>query len=318
MSIHHPHDKLFRAVFSDPIEATSFFEAYLPEALKKYIDWKTLVPKENSFVDEEFKHVESDLWYQVKLKDSENDLFLYILFEHQSKPDKFMRFRLLKYMCRIWDESLKDYPKQDGLIPILPIVFYQGETNWNYSNEFSDLFLYMIPGANFYPAFKHVLIDQSRFQNHDIKGDIKAKIAQLLMRAAFHGNIREIFDLLGKLIAKLPETGGINYIRVFIFYLVATQESKTVVEFADLMQKHHSTDFGGQMVTLAQEWFSEGEARGEKRGEVKGKLEIIENFLKTGIGWDIIYKATGINQESFQELKKKLQSFGSNYKSDDV
>jgi Putative transposase, YhgA-like len=32
-SIHQPHAKLFETVFSDPVEAVSFFQAYLPDAL---------------------------------------------------------------------------------------------------------------------------------------------------------------------------------------------------------------------------------------------------------------------------------------------
>jgi hypothetical protein len=53
-SIHQPHAKLFETVFSDPVEAVSFFQAYLPDALTTRIDWNTLVLKENSFIDEEF------------------------------------------------------------------------------------------------------------------------------------------------------------------------------------------------------------------------------------------------------------------------
>jgi predicted transposase/invertase (TIGR01784 family) len=102
-SIHQPHAKLFETVFSDPVEAVSFFQAYLPDAMTARIDWNTLVLKENSFIDEEFHGSESDILFQAKLKDMGEDIFLYVLFEHQSKPDKWVRFRLLKYMCRIWD-----------------------------------------------------------------------------------------------------------------------------------------------------------------------------------------------------------------------
>ncbi|MBV7329498.1 Rpn family recombination-promoting nuclease/putative transposase [Chloroflexi bacterium TSY] len=44
-----------------------------------------------------------------------------MLFDHQSSPDKWMAFRLLKYRCRIWDESFKEEPKPQMLRPILPL-----------------------------------------------------------------------------------------------------------------------------------------------------------------------------------------------------
>ena len=53
------------------------------------------------------------------------------------------------------------------------------------------------------------------------------------------------------------------------------------------------------MITAAQEWFNEG--------VVKGQIEIIENFLKAGVTWDIVYKATDFDENSFHELKQKLQ-----------
>jgi len=69
------------------------------------------------------------------------------------------------------------------------------------------------------------------------------------------------------------------------------------------------------MVTLAQEWFFEGMSKGRLEGrlegEKRGEIKVIENLLKSGISWDVIYKATGINQAGFQELKEKLQNLQS-------
>jgi predicted transposase/invertase (TIGR01784 family) len=221
-----------------------------------------------------------------------------VLFEHQSKPDKWVRFRLLKYMCRIWDASFKEFPKQKKLIPVLPAVFYQGNSRWNYSTQFSDLFHDKLKDLDFIPRFSHFLTDQSGFSNDEIRGALKVRIAQLLMKAAFHGKIREIFSILSALMSELPENGGIRYVRVFIRYIAATQKRKTVDEFTEIMKKH-SERIGENMITAAQEWFNEG--------VVKGQIEIIENFLKAGVTWDIVYKATDFDENSFHELKKKLQ-----------
>ena len=82
--------------------------AYLPAALAERLDWSTLKLAETSFVDEALQESESDLLYTIQVAETAEPAYLYLLFEHQSKPDPWMRFRLLKYMCRIWDESFKE------------------------------------------------------------------------------------------------------------------------------------------------------------------------------------------------------------------
>ncbi|MCP4107405.1 MAG: Rpn family recombination-promoting nuclease/putative transposase, partial [Desulfobacteraceae bacterium] len=251
--IQNPNDKLIRTVFSDPAEAGSFFQAYLPESLTERIDWNTLTLKETSFVDEEFRDSESDLLFHAMLKktgkeEKQGEIFLYLLFEHQSTPQKWMRFRVLKYKCRIWDESFKEFPKQKGLVPIVPVVFYQGKTAWNYETKFSDLYLCEMPDMSFAPEFRHFLVDQSGWADDEIRGTLKAKIAQLLIKAKYHGKLIRMFRKLVRLLSKLPETGGINFMRVFLIYIIETQEQETVSEFAKLMKKQ-SKKMEGEMTT---------------------------------------------------------------------
>jgi hypothetical protein len=74
--------------------------------------------------------------------------------------------------------------------------------------------------------------------------------------------------------------------------------------------KKQSERIGENMITAAQEWFNEGynECYNEcfNEGLVK-QIEIIEKLLKAGVTWDIIYTATDFDENSFLELKKKLQ-----------
>ena len=176
----HPHDRLFRTVFSDPTEAATFLQAHLPATLVNRLEWSNLALVETSFVDEALRESESDLLYTAPMKGSEQGAYLYLLFEHQSKPDKWMRFRLLKYMCHIWDESFKANPEQIELSPILPVVFYQGANRWHYSSEFADLFPMSERNERFLPRFVHHLIDQSGIAPDAVKGGLKAQVGLLL------------------------------------------------------------------------------------------------------------------------------------------
>lgn len=40
--VHHPHDMLFKAVFSDPEEAAAFLQEHLPADVSESLDWSTL------------------------------------------------------------------------------------------------------------------------------------------------------------------------------------------------------------------------------------------------------------------------------------
>ena len=94
--IHQPHDRLFRAVFSDPGEAVSLLQAALPDMLRHNFDWTTLTLVDGTCVDEDLQGSQSDLLYQIEHTESGQSVSMYMLFEHQSSPDPWMRFRLLR------------------------------------------------------------------------------------------------------------------------------------------------------------------------------------------------------------------------------
>ena len=197
-SVQHPHDKLFRTVFADTEEAAGFLRVHLPASLAERVAWSTLALVETSFVDEALRESESDLLYTVQMKESGENAFLYLLFEHQSQPDAWMRFRLLKYMCRIWDESFKQNPEQSELPLILPVVFYQGVSEWRHSTEFADLFPAGERAHDFLPRFAHHLIDQSGLAPEAVQGGLKARVAQLLLMAAYRAQVQEALRLAAR------------------------------------------------------------------------------------------------------------------------
>ena len=49
--MHQPHDKLFKAGFSDPETTAGFLNSQLPPALTAAIDWSSLHLEPSSFID---------------------------------------------------------------------------------------------------------------------------------------------------------------------------------------------------------------------------------------------------------------------------
>ena len=127
--IHHPHDHLFKRVFGVPAEVASFLQARLPQSLCRSLRWSTLRRHPASYVDPHLRDTVSDLLFEITHAEPGADqapLWLYLLFEHQSTPDFWLRLRLLGYCCRIWERARRERKDARYLRPILPLVFYQG------------------------------------------------------------------------------------------------------------------------------------------------------------------------------------------------
>ncbi len=108
--LHQPHDHLFRLVFADPEETAAFLRARLPDSYQRGILWSSLSRAPGSFVDQELRGSVTDLLFEVRSAAAAPRQWLYLLFEHQSQPDRWMALRLLRYCCRIWEADRRDTP----------------------------------------------------------------------------------------------------------------------------------------------------------------------------------------------------------------
>lgn len=105
-----PHDRFTRSLMTNKKVVEEFFKANLPAHIQKAIDFSSIKPRKESFIDDHLKLQIADLLYDVKFHDQPG--FLYILIEHASKADPLLPFRLLKYMVAIMDHHLKTTKEQ--------------------------------------------------------------------------------------------------------------------------------------------------------------------------------------------------------------
>ena len=54
-----------------------------------------------------------------------------------------------------------------------------------------------------------------------------------------------------------------------------------------------------------QEGRLEGQREGRLEGRSEGRLETIDGFLRTGVDWSLIERATGIGEQEYQKLKSR-------------
>lgn len=302
--IHHPHDAMVRAVLSDVAEARSFLQVHLSDEVSQALNWSTLKLLDGSFVDADLRESEADLLYEVEHISGEASVWVYVLLEHQSTPDRWMRWRLLRYCCRIWEQSFRDYPDQRDLRAIVPLVFYQGERRWSYSTEFADLFAESVRDWPGVLRFSHGLIDQSGMQPEEAQGELKARVMQLLLLAAYHPELAwmERIAELWTSLSSHPPSGGINYVRIFALYILSTQEPAAAQSFRGVLRRY-APEAGDELMTYAQELLAEG----REEGRLEERVQMIENLLREGVTWSVIERVSGLNETQFQALKQQVR-----------
>ncbi|MGC8482936.1 MAG: Rpn family recombination-promoting nuclease/putative transposase [Thermodesulfobium sp.] len=117
------------------MDTRTFIGRFFPKDIRKHIDLDSVKLIDNKKLTKGYKKYQLDLSFDCKFKGKESKF--YLIFEHKSGLDKFVLLQILSYMVVTWETNLK---QNKDLIPIIPIIFYQGKEKWNMSDEFSDQF----------------------------------------------------------------------------------------------------------------------------------------------------------------------------------
>ena len=182
--------------------------------------------------------------------------------------------------------------------------FYNG---WNHSTEFADLFPEAVRSLPWVPRFTHELLDQTTLEPEAVTGNVKGRIAQLLMMVAFGRHVDAALDWAARWTLSLHQAeGGVDEFRRFIAYLGNVQDDGSIIETFGEALERHGLDLKGEIMTYAEQLLAEGEAKGEAKGEQRAKVQIVEGLLRAGVTWEVIETATGLTEAGFQELQAQL------------
>ena len=309
-SLHQPHDHLFRLVFADSEETAAFLRARLPDSLRRRFLWSSLRRAPGSFVDQQLRGSVSDLLFEVRTAAAARPQWLYLLFEHQSRPDRWMALRMLRYCCRIWEADRRTHPDERFLRPVLPLVFYQGKRRWRYASELAESFPPALRGQPWVPRFCPLLLDQTQVAPAAVAGALRGRLLQLAMMHTFEQAPREARERIAPLLEELqrePARGGVDYYRAFMEYIVKAGPADTLQALDELMLRR-APELRGDLMTCGEMLRREGELKGRQEGELsgrrKGLMEAIDGFLRAGVEWPVIQSATGIDQHSYRTLKR--------------
>ncbi len=283
--VNNPHDHFFRHWLGDAERASGFFLYALPESLHSWVrNPGNLNLQDASFVSEELKGSQSDLLWKCEDTGAEKTpRFVYVLFEHQSQPDRMMVARMLFYIVRIWERFLATEGKgQSTKLPfVFPLVLYQGRANWNEPRRLSDLI--ELPEESMRRYVPEMEFELKSLKEMDLDHITPAmlRLGLSAMTLVIEGGFS---DWLEKLIiedeqARDVEYAGFGVVLRYAFVIASPTEREAMIEVIDEKKQ-------GGVVKEARSLYEAILFEGMEKGIEKGRAEGLSNSVKNMHGKD--------------------------------
>lgn len=260
-----PHDAGYKLLFSNPAFVRDLLLGFVPQAWVEKLDFSSLEMLNGHHVSEAMQGRCEDMVWRLRLG-GEDWLYLYLLLEFQSTPDRFMALRLLTYVGLFWQQLEKQgqLTQEGRLPPVLPVVLYNGFQPWKHSVRLGDV---CHPAPNglelFQPSFEYLLIDEKRYPEEQLHG--QRNLVAVLMRleqAQTPGAMRAIIDELRSWLTLDDQTPLRRNITRWIIDLIRRRTSnRRIPQLSDLLEV--STMLAERTETWADRWVQEGVEKGQ-------------------------------------------------------
>ena len=303
-----PHDELFKISLT-PDAARQLCRAVLPAPAADLFAQASLIRQPESFVE---GSLASDVLYTAQVGEDE-EVFLYVLFEHQSSVDPLMAFRVLRYMTLIWGRWLRERKDEAPakLPPIVPIVVYHGERGWNAPLRFEelvDLPPALAQAAEVVPAFRYVLDDLTATSDEAIRARQAPPVASLAWIFLRHAYDREAgievwqacVDLLGPLVAELQANRDFLE-RLVAYSLLVGLGNET--QLREELRRLGGANAEEVAVTAGQKLVEQGFEQGIEQGELKGVRRILLQQIAKKLGPLPPHEQALVEGASLQQLE---------------
>ncbi len=324
------HDKIAKLFLADPDIARKFLSLYLPHEVLAKCDLSKINVEPGTYVDEELQSQYSDIVYKIDLHDhSDTDsIYLYVLIEHQSKAEKLMPLRIIRYQLEIIQKHLDKYKGNELKLPlVVPLVLYNGKKSpYPYPYDIRELFADKELAAHV-PLGKFNLIDLTTKSDDEILNHGKLSILEIVTKHIHDRDFIKAVDLvIEALIIVHDENINESLINGVFSYLINAKEIKESIYL--LKQVQQKTPFYERNVmSYAEELIQQGYQKGKQetmsyaeeliqQGYQKGKQEtmsyavqqtqqqIINNMINSGLPAAQVAKYIGISLEKLEQLHK--------------
>ncbi len=249
IKIGHFPDRSARWLLQDKENVRGLLEIIARE-LVDHIDFNQLTQINRSFIPDTLREQEADIVLSVPFKRElgTDEILIYILIEHQSTVDISMGFRVLYYMTQIWDFQRRESESSNILKnvlrfrPILPIVFYTGDSNWKYPLTLEPLMDIPEELSGFIPKFDILFLNVKETDLTELtkSGHPFGWLLTVLQKEQSDKETisRVIIDAISNIINLDKEQGvqlqlAINYFLLLILHRRSADEHEELIKLID-------------------------------------------------------------------------------------
>jgi len=275
VSIHQPHDKLFKLSMSNLAVAKEFFIAHLPADILGKMDLHSLKAEKQSFIDDAYKTTEADVVYSVKMGNL--TAYLYLLCEQQTTVDPQLSFRLLIYTVRIMETHLRQHPK-DPLPLVYPMVIYTGDEPWNAPLDIFPLFADSENLARELLLKPYQLLDVQRTSDDELRQQELSGLVAFVLKHRETANFEKFLKQFMPWVhsVELQDTSGAFLSRVVLKYLINCSPKGNKDLLVQEAEHYLSHELQGEIMTIAKQWKEEGMQQGMQQGEAASLKRLLQ------------------------------------------
>jgi hypothetical protein len=264
---------------------------FVPEPWVESLDFSTLERVNASYVSDSLKRSEGDMVWKLRRRDG-TPVYVYLLIEFQSKPDRFMAVRVMGYVAALYLDLIARRELAPGrrLPLVIPLIAYNGVRRWRSPLELSELIEAFEPTAEAYvPRLRYRVIDEGAYSAEELER--REGLAALLfwLKSQQGKAMVQAPPRLKKLLAR---EGDPAMYRAFLIWLghdpAAVPESLNLKEFSEMWDRtieRWQQEFREEGRALGrEEGRRAGERQGERVGEKKGEAKLLLRLLERKFG----------------------------------
>ena len=286
-------------LLEDPLLLRGLLQILDP-SLVEQLDFEHARRVNRSFIPADLQKEESDLIYTVPFRgEGGQQVWVYVLLEHQSEPDPLMSLRLYLYMGELWNTQRREWEDRRTasaarrLLPIIPVVYYTGEKRWSAPPALKQLMELPEELERFVPDWETLYLNLRQTPPETLTRFATAIGWALRALQAERAPLSELEGVLKETMAGLEglteEQSG-QWLRVawFLLQLVSQRrEERTLLETvlaearqSKFRERERVTTMG---LTLVEQWKLEGRAEGEAEGRAEGEAATAREMLETAL-----------------------------------
>ncbi|MFT8210892.1 MAG: Rpn family recombination-promoting nuclease/putative transposase [Symbiopectobacterium sp.] len=301
------HDALFKKFLGDIAVARDFLEVHLPPHLRERCDFSTLAMESGSFIEDDLRTQCSDMLYSVQTNAGKG--YIYTLLEHQSRPEKLMAWRLMRYSMAAMQRHLEQ--GNDSLPVVIPLLFYHGTTSpYPYSTQWFDCFADPELAESVYrQAFP--LVDITTIPDEEILTHRRVALLQLVQK---HIRTRDMLELAVEL-ANLIETWQYSkeQCRSLLYYIAQAGNTIDGEGFIRTLAEKAPT-YREDFMTIAEQLEAKGREKGKHEGYQLGRQDgvnegrqqatrqLAKQLLANGVDRSVIKISTSLTDDELDKL----------------